>query len=389
MDKLSLINKFESTYGKSSDEALRFFFAPGRVNLIGDHIDYNGGTVLPVAISLGITAVVRKRADSKVRLSSTDLATQVIIDMDKAMEYDERAGWGNYPMGVINFLKATNIELVGVDILYHSTLPIGAGLSSSACIEVLTGYLMMTIANIEVDRLALALLCQEVENKFIGVQCGIMDQFAVAMGKQGAAMYLDCNNLACEYVPFNTGEYKLLIMNTNTPRELADSEYNTRKEECLKALEIINKTRPITHLCEASFDEINRLIADPTIKSRAKHVVWENQFVMEAKEELEDGDLKAFGDCMDASHLSLAHDYEVSSDELDLLVDTIRAVDQCLGARMTGAGFGGCAIALVHKDILKEVKEYVKGRYEHATNIEPSFYECEVVDGVKELFFEK
>ncbi len=384
MNKDLLVNKFEAIY-VASQEKLRFFFAPGRVNIIGDHIDYNGGKVLPVAISLGTTAIVRLRKDNIVQMSSTETKGKVRVDLDKEIAYDKRAGWGNYPMGVLHFLKATDMPIFGADVLFTSTLPIGAGLSSSASLEVLTGFTFMTLAGKEVDRLALAMLCQQVENDFIGVQCGIMDQFAVAMGKKGQAMFLDCSTLDFEYVPFQTGDYQLLIMDTNSPRELAGSEYNDRRLQCLEAVGVINSKRPIEYLCQATFSEIEELIEDSNVQSRARHVVWENQYVHEAKEELEDGDLKAFGECLDASHLSLANDYEVSCYELDVLVDAARSFPDCLGARMTGAGFGGCAIALVHKDAVEKIKTYVGGRYEAATKMEARFYVCDVVDGVHEV----
>lgn len=384
MNQVELTNSFLELYGKS-DQFIRYFFAPGRVNLIGDHIDYNGGTVLPVAISLGIIAVIRKRDDQTIRLNSSDRATQIIIDLEKEIQFDENAGWGNYPMGVINRLKDSKLTLTGADILFHSTLPIGAGLSSSACLEVLTGYSLLKLSEHKVDKLALALLCQEVENQFIGVQCGIMDQFAVAMGKKGQAMFLNSSNLECEHIPLNTEDYKLLIINSNVARELTDSIYNFRRKQCQAALQVIQKSRPIKFLCEATFSEIEELIEDEEIKSRAKHVVWENQYVLEARDSLEKGDLKSFGECMDASHISLANDYEVSSKELDILVDAVRSTEDCIGARMTGAGFGGCVIALVHKDSLKTTKEYVANHYKMYTQLEADFYECEVVDGVKEL----
>lgn len=384
MNQAELTASFLEFYGKS-DQAIRYFFAPGRVNLIGDHIDYNGGTVMPVAISLGITAVARKRDDQTIRLNSTDRATQIIIDLKNDISFDENAGWGNYPMGVINRLKESKLELGGADILFHSTLPIGAGLSSSACLEVLTGYSILKLSEHTVDKLALALLCQEVENQFIGVQCGIMDQFAVAMGKKDKAMFLNSSNLECEHIPLNIGEYKLLIINSNVARELADSIYNFRRKQCIAALQVIQQSRPIKFLCEATFSEIDALIEDEEIKLRAKHVVWENQYVLEARECLDDGDLKSFGECMDASHISLSNDYEVSSKELDILVDAVRSTEDCIGARMTGAGFGGCVIALVHKDSLETTKTYVANHYKMYTELEADFYDCEVVDGVREL----
>jgi len=384
MNQAELTMEFFRLYDKT-DHTIRYFFAPGRVNLIGDHIDYNGGMVMPVAISLGIKAAVRKRDDRIIRLNSTDRATQIIIDLDKNILFDENAGWGNYPMGVFNRLKTAGIKMMGMDILFHSTLPIGAGLSSSACLEVLTGYIAMKLNDHAIDRLALALLCQEVENNFIGVQCGIMDQFAVAMGKKDHAMYLNASNLDCEHVPFKTGDYKLLIINSNIVRELTESIYNYRQKQCVVALKVVQQSRPIKHLCQATFSEIEELIPDEEIKARARHVVWENQYVLEAKDALEEGDLKAFGECMDASHLSLSNDYEVSSKELDILVDAVRSTEDCIGARMTGAGFGGCIIALVHKDSIASTKEYVGNYYKMYTQNEADFYDCEVVDGVHEI----
>ncbi len=379
------MQQFKKLFGESRQK-IRTFFAPGRVNLIGDHIDYNGGMVLPAAINLGITAQVREREDSIIRMRSTISNKRVEIDLQKALKFDPNAGWGNYPMGVLHLLQQTKIPMRGADLLFDSTLPVGSGLSSSAAVEVLTGYVLMTLAGYkEVDRLALALLCQKAENEFVGVQCGIMDQFAVAMGKAQKAMALNCQTLENRYVPFEIGDYKLVVMNSNKERSLADSMYNERRGECEKGLAIIRKKFDIPNLCKAEFPMINDLIEDPILKARATHVWWENQYVQEAIEALEEGDLASFGESMDASHISLANDYEVSCDELDILVDVARSVEGCIGARMTGAGFGGCAIALVHEDVLKEFKAYVKQRYEQATNLMVDIYTCEAVDGVREV----
>lgn len=380
-----IMQQFKKLFGESQQK-IRTFFAPGRVNLIGDHIDYNGGMVLPAAINLGITAQVREREDSIIRMRSTISNKRVEIDLQKALKFHPNAGWGNYPMGAIHLLQQTKIPMRGMDVLFDSTLPVGSGLSSSAAVEVLTGYVLMTLAGYEeVDRLALALLCQKAENEFVGVQCGIMDQFAVAMGKAQKAMALNCQTLENRYIPFETGDYKLVVMNSNKERALADSMYNERRGECEKGLAIIRKKFDIPNLCEAEFPMINDLIEDPILKARATHVWWENQYVQEAIEALEEGDLASFGESMDASHISLANDYEVSCDELDTLVDVARSVEGCIGARMTGAGFGGCAIALVHEDVLKEFKTYVKQKYEQATNLMVDIYICEAVDGVREV----
>ncbi len=376
--------KFLELYD-SSDEPIRHFFAPGRVNIIGDHIDYNGGNVFPAAISIGIMAYIRKRKDQVVRLASTSQDLRVRINLEDPIVYDKGLGWGNYPAGVLHYLLKGEVPIEGADILFHSNLPVGSGLSSSACLEVLTGYMFMTLANKPVDRTALALLCQLAENEFVGVKCGIMDQFAIANGKEGHAMFLDCNTLQCEYVPFNIDPFKLVILDSKKPRELVESKYNERILECSIALKLLKDQKEIDHLSQASFSDVENLIEDPVIQSRARHVVWENQYVLEVVESLKDGDLIDFGESLDASHLSLANDYEVSGVELDMLVDLARQVDGCIGARMTGAGFGGCAIAVVHEDNVEEFKDFVGTRYKLFTEIEPAFYVCDISNGVEEI----
>jgi len=377
------MQKFNKIFGEGK-YPIRTFFAPGRVNLIGDHIDYNGGMVLPAAINLGITAQVRQREDHIIRMRSNISEKRIEIDLTKAVEYSPSAGWGNYPMGVIRLLQMTKMPIKGADILFDSTLPIGSGLSSSAAIEVLTGYILMTLAGYEVDRVAMALLCQKAENEFVGVNCGIMDQFAVAMGKAGHAIQLNCQTLEYQHIPFNIDKFKLVILNSNKERELADSAYNERRASCEKALALIREKHDIPNLCEAEFPMIMEAVKDPVLLARARHVWWENQYVHEAIEALQDGDWQTLGESMDASHLSLSNDYEVSCDELDVLVDAARTVDGCIGARMTGAGFGGCAVALVHEDELTEFKTYVKEFYKKSTNLDTDIYVSEIVNGVEE-----
>jgi len=377
------MQKFNQIFGEGK-APIRTFFAPGRVNLIGDHIDYNGGMVLPAAIHLGITAQVRERDDHIIRLRSTMSEKRIEIDLTKSVEYNPSAGWGNYPMGVICLLQMTKMPIKGVDILFDSTLPVGSGLSSSAAIEVLTGYILMTLAGFEVDRVAMALLCQKAENEFVGVNCGIMDQFAVAMGKAQNAIQLNCQTLEYQHIPFNIEGFKIVIMNSNKERELADSAYNERRASCEEALALIRKKHDVPNLCEAEFPMIMEAVKDPVLLARARHVWWENQYVHEAIEALQDGDWQTLGESMDASHLSLANDYEVSCDELDFLVDAARLVEGCVGARMTGAGFGGCAVALVHEDAISDFTEYVKTQYHKSTNLDTDIYVCEIVDGVGE-----
>jgi len=378
------MQKFNQIFGEGK-HPIRTFFAPGRVNLIGDHIDYNGGTVLPAAIHLGITAQVRERDDHIIRLRSNISEKRIEIDLKKAVEYAPSVGWGNYPMGVIRLLQMTKMSIKGADILFDSTLPVGSGLSSSAAIEVLTGYILMTLAGYEVDRVAMALLCQKAENDFVGVNCGIMDQFAVAMGKAKHAIQLNCQTLEYQHIPFNIEGFKIVIMNSNKERELAASAYNERRASCEKALALIREKHDVPNLCEAEFPMIMDCVKDPILLARARHVWWENQYVHEAIEALEEGDWQTLGESMDASHLSLTNDYEVSCDELDFLIDAARSIAGCAGARMTGAGFGGCVVALVHEDALTNFTTYVKERYQKATNLEADIYICEAVEGVREL----
>lgn len=377
------MQKFNQIFGESKTP-IRTFFAPGRVNIIGDHIDYNGGMVLPAAIHLGITAQVRERDDDIIRMRSTMGKKRIEIDLKKAILFSEAAGWGNYPLGVIHLLQIAEIPIKGADILFDSTLPVGSGLSSSAAIEVLTGYVLMTLAGFEVDRVAMALLCQKAENEFVGMNCGIMDQFAVAMGKAQHAIQLNCQTLEYQHIPFNIEGFKLVVMNSNKERELAGSAYNERRAACEKALALIREKHDIPNLCEAEFPMIIECVKDPILLARARHVWWENQYVHEAIEALEDGDWKTLGESMDASHLSLANDYEVSCDELDFLVDAARSVTGCVGARMTGAGFGGCAVALVQEDAISDFTEYVKAQYHKSTNLDADIYVCEIVNGVEE-----
>ncbi len=377
------MQKFNQIFGEGK-HPIRTFFAPGRVNLIGDHIDYNGGMVLPAAIHLGISAQVRERDDQIIRMRSNISEKRIEIDLTKAVEYNESAGWGNYPMGVIRLLQMTKMPIKGVDILFDSTLPVGSGLSSSAAIEVLTGYVLMTLAGYEVDRVAMALLCQKAENEFVGVNCGIMDQFAVAMGKAQHAIQLNCQTLDYQHIPFNIEGFKIVIMNSNKERELAASAYNERRASCEKALALIREKHDVPNLCEAEFPMIMECVKDPVLLSRARHVWWENQYVHEAIEALQDGDWQTLGESMDASHLSLTNDYEVSCDELDFLVDAARSVTGCVGARMTGAGFGGCVVALVHEEAINDFAEYVKKQYHKSTNLDTDIYVCEIVNGVEE-----
>ncbi len=379
MNRERMIELFKSEYGVDNRE-IKTFLSPGRVNLIGEHIDYNGGFVFPGALTVGIYAALSLRDDNKIRMRSKNVAGEVI--------YKKEDDWGNYPKGVVKALMDLGHEVPGMDIVLYSNIPDGAGLSSSAALEVLMAYIILYLENKEqIDRVEVSKLCQKVENEFVGVNCGIMDQFAVAVGKKDHAILLDCDSLRYEYAPLSLGDYSLVIMSTNKRRELADSKYNERRAECEKALEIINenKVEKLSNLCEVTLDDIETFISDEIIKRRAIHVVTENERVKRSMEMLKDNDILGFGKLLTASHMSLENDYEVTGLHLDTLVHEALKIDGCIGARMTGAGFGGCAIALVNNSKVEEFKEKVSLAYENVTGITPSFYTSNIGEGTHVL----
>ncbi|CCJ32676.1 galactokinase [Caloramator australicus] len=383
MDKSLLKEGFEKNFGTRGD--IQYFFSPGRVNLIGEHIDYNGGLVFPCALSIGIYAAVGYREDKKVRLVSKNMVNKVEFTLND-IQFKEEDGWGNYPKGVIKYIQEEGYNLKGADIYLESTLPDGAGLSSSAALEVLTGYIMLyPILGDKIDRVWLSLICQRAENEFIGVNCGIMDQFSVAMGKRDHAILLDCNTLEYEYVPVDLKGYTLVIMNTNKKRELSESKYNERRYECEMALKHINDYKKIENLCHATLEDLG-LLKDNLLKTRARHVITENQRVKEAIKFLKGGNIKEFGKLLVKSHESLKNDYEVTGLHLDTIVEAALKFEGCIGARMTGAGFGGCGIAIVENKLLEEFIKEVEVKYKEITNISPSFYISRIDDGVKMLF---
>ena len=387
MNREKMIELFKNEYGVDNRE-IKTFLSPGRVNLIGEHIDYNGGFVFPGALTVGIYAALSLRDDNKIRMRSKNVAGEVIVDLDEDLVYKKEDDWGNYPKGVIKALKDLGHEVTGMDIVLYSNIPDGAGLSSSAALEVLMAYIILYLENPEqIDRVEIAKLCQKVENEFVGVNCGIMDQFAVAVGKKDHAILLDCDSLYYEYAPLNLGEYSLVIMSTNKRRELADSKYNERRSECEKALEIINenKTEKLSNLCQATIDDIESFISDETIKKRAMHVVTENERVKKSMEMLKNNDILGFGKLLTASHMSLENYYEVTGLHLDTLVHEALKIGGCIGARMTGAGFGGCAIALVDNTKVEEFKEKVSVAYKKVTGITPSFYTSNIGEGTHVL----
>lgn len=380
---------FLSHFPEHTVDGVDAFFSPGRVNLIGEHIDYNGGMVLPCAINLGTYAVAAKRSDRRIRMLSLNFEEMGVIESTlDGIAYDSEKDWANYPLGVLFTLKQAGHEIpFGMDILFYGDLPNGAGLSSSASIEVLTATIAKTFFDLRLTPVEIALLCQKSENEFNGVNCGIMDQFSIAMGKIDHAVLLNCDTLEYEHVPATLGDYRLVIINTNKKRGLVDSAYNQRRQECDMAFERLNsvfKSRPLSALCDLTpteFLSISEVLEKDSVYKRAHHAIMENYRTNRSKEALSEGNLLAFGEWMYASHASLKHYFEVSCHELDVIVDLSRPLRGVLGARMTGAGFGGCAIALVHHAHVDHYKEAVSKGYKEQTGISASFYIAEISGG--------
>ncbi len=377
-----LVSKFLDLYG-DSDKDVMVFFAPGRVNLIGEHIDYNGGYVFPCALDFGTYAAVRRREDDTVRFATLNFDLKVEVDINHLV-YEEKDDWTNYPKGVLKVLQDKGHTLGGFDVLYYGNIPNGSGLSSSASLEVLTAVLCNDLFALNENRVELVKLSQKAENVFVGVNCGIMDQFAVGMGKKDHAILLDCNTLEYEYTPLVLNGAKLVIGNTKKRRGLADSKYNERRGECDKALEFLQKELDIQALCEIdpqTFEQYNYLIEDETAKRRAEHAVYENQRVKEAVQALQKADLEQFGKLMNASHDSLRDLYEVTGIELDAMVEEALKVEGTIGSRMTGAGFGGCTVSIVEEEAVDTFIEKVASSYEARTGLQPEFYVANVGDG--------
>ena len=378
---------FAKIFGEEADHT---FFSPGRINLIGEHTDYNGGHVFPAAISLGTYGAARKRDDQLLRFFSGNFEEKGIIEVPlENLHFEPEHNWTNYPKGVLHFLQEAGHTIDrGMDVYVYGNIPNGSGLSSSASLELLTGVIAEKLFDLQLKRLDLVKIGKLTENEFIGVNSGIMDQFAIGMGADQRAIYLDTNTLEYDLVPLDLKDNVVVIMNTNKRRELADSKYNERRAECEKAVEELNLKLSIATLGELdvwSFDEYSYLIEDENRLKRARHAVLENQRTLQARAALQADDLDKFGRLMNASHVSLEHDYEVTGLELDTLVHTAWEQEGVLGARMTGAGFGGCAIALVGKDAVESFKENVGRKYQEVVGYAPSFYIAEVAGGSRVL----
>ncbi|MBT2288655.1 galactokinase [Paenibacillus albidus] len=388
MSTQELKRKFIEMYGESGEEA-RVFYAPGRVNLIGEHLDYNGGYVLPAALEFGTTLIVRPRSDNKVVFASTNLPYEASIDYS-GLGSAKSGEWIDYPIGVMVELKKKDLPVSrGYELLYHGDIPNGSGLSSSASLEVVTAFAFLTLEGGDTDTVEISLLSQRAENQYVGVNSGIMDQFAVANGKRDHAILLMCDTLEYELVPFVTGSYKLVIGNTNKKRGLVDSKYNERRQQCDEALAIFKKQLPsLSYLAELTveqFEAYQAKIEDGIVRSRARHVVEENRRVLDSVQVLRINDLKQFGQYMNDSHLSLRDLYEVSCEELDIMVEEAQRIPGTLGSRMTGAGFGGCTVSLVHEDDVERFICEVGKAYTTRTGLVGEFYVCGIGNGVEEL----
>lgn len=382
-----LYDKFKELFGYEAESK---FFSPGRVNLIGEHTDYNGGHVFPCAIHRGTYALVKKRDDKKFRMYSENFENLGIIEflLDNLVN-EKKHKWVNYPKGVVKmFIEAGYKIDSGFDVLFYGNIPNGSGLSSSASIEIVTSIILKDLYNLDIDMVEMVKLSQKAENQFIGVNSGIMDQFAVGMGKKDNAILLDCNTLKYSYAPVILKDEVLVIGNTNKKRGLADSKYNERRAECEEALKDLQKELDIQSLGELSVEEFNKsekLIKNEINRKRAKHAVYENQRTIKAQKELMEGNLEEFGRLMNESHVSLRDDYEVTGIELDTMVEIAWNQEGVIGSRMTGAGFGGCTISIVKKDAVDKFIANVGKEYKERVGLNADFYIVNISDGAKKL----
>lgn len=385
-----VLQAFEQQFGDT--EGVRLFFAPGRVNLIGEHTDYNGGHVFPCAISLGTYAAARKRTDRVMRFFSVNFEKLGVISTSlDDLTPSKQAGWTNYPKGVVwAFAQKGHPIDCGFDMVIYGDIPNGSGLSSSASLEVLTGEMLRSFFGME-DVLTnedLAFIGQYSENEYNGMKCGIMDQFASAMGKEGNAIFLDTNSMEFEYAPLNLAGMKLMVTNTNKKHSLVDSEYNLRREQCCRALADLQKKLDVKTLGDLSIEEYEAnksLIEDEVCRRRAKHAVYENQRTIEAVAALKAGDVEHFGKLMNESHVSLRDDYETSCKEADILAEEAWKIPGVLGSRITGGGFGGCTVSIVKDEAVEEFQKKLGEVYLEKVGYSASFYMLEIGGGPKEL----
>ena len=382
--RTEILNKFKEKFGEKGD--IRTYFAPGRVNLIGEHTDYNGGHVFPCALSLGIYGVARKRRDKKLRFYSMNMERRGIIYSNLySLKPYKAASWTNYPKGVMWAFEKRGFKMdTGLDLMIYGTIPNGSGLSSSAALEVLTGLILKDLYGFDVSMTEIALIGQYSENNFNGCNCGIMDQFASAMGKKDHAIFLDTSTLAYEYAPMVLEGTKIVIVNSKVKHSLVNSAYNDRRNECemaLQELQQVTDIQSLGDLTEAEFELHKSAIQDEVRVKRAKHAVYENQRTVQAVEALKKGDVQKFGQLMNQSHISLRDDYEVSCEEVDLLVETAWTIEGTLGARITGGGFGGCTVNLVKEAAVENFKEVITNVYKDKVGHEPEIYIVDIGEG--------
>lgn len=386
--KDTVLRKFQEVFGDA--DGAKVFFAPGRVNLIGEHTDYNGGHVFPCALTIGTYGAARRRMDNKLRFYSMNFDGLGITESSlEDLTPSKEAGWTNYPKGVMWAFEQKGMKIpAGMDLLLNGNIPNGSGLSSSASVEVLTGCILRALFGFEVSNQDLALIGQFSENNFNKVNCGIMDQFAIAMGKKDNAIFLDTADLSYEYAPIALKGAKIVIACSNKKRGLGDSKYNERRSECETALEELQgkvDIRTLGELDEEAFEEYKAAVGDEVRRKRAKHAVYENQRTIRAVEALKAGDLEQFGQLMNASHVSLRDDYEVTGVELDTLVEEAWKIEGVIGSRMTGAGFGGCTVSIVKDDAIDRFIEQVGKAYRAKIGYAADFYVVEIGDGPREV----
>jgi galactokinase len=362
--------------------------APGRVNLIGEHTDYNDGFVFPMALDFRILLAARKSLDNTVKIYSGDYDQLVEFSINQPIRYDQEKKWSNYPRGVLVMLQEAGVKLCGMEIVFQGDIPQGSGLSSSAALEVSTAVIAQKLLGFSIAKPELAKLCQKAENKFVGMNCGIMDQFISMMGKQDQALFLDCRSLEYQHIPLELKDNRILICQSGVKHALVDSEYNKRRQECEQGVKILAKANPeIQALRDAELGQLeaNKAAMDPVVYRRCKHVITEDDRVLESVAVLKRGDLKTFGQLMNASHDSLRDDYEISCPEIDLLVELARQVKGVLGSRITGGGFGGCTVSMVAASSVAEFKEHIIENYQAKTGITPQIYISKAASGAQIL----
>ncbi|MCH5275634.1 MAG: galactokinase [Lachnospiraceae bacterium] len=382
--KETLLAKFAEIFGDT--EGTKVYFAPGRVNLIGEHTDYNGGHVFPCALTIGTYAVARKREDNKLRFYSMNFEDLGVIESSlDDLKPSKEADWTNYPKGIIWAFGEKGMKVPsGMDLLLNGNIPNGSGLSSSASVEVLTGFILRDMFGFDVSNQDLALIGQFSENQFNGVNCGIMDQFAIAMGKEGHAIFLDTATLSYEYAPVKLENAKIVIACSNKKRGLGDSKYNERRSECEEALRELQKlvdVKSLGELSEEEFETLEGVINSPVRIKRARHAVYENRRTIKAVEALKNNHIDFFGNLMNNSHISLRDDYEVTGIELDTLVEEAWKVEGVIGSRMTGAGFGGCTVSIVKDKAIDTFIDQVGKAYEKKIGYKADFYVVEIGGG--------